>query len=584
MTRFLLSAVLLLCGVTVSAAERKPNVLFLIADDLTLTALGCYGNAVCRTPNIDRLAAAGTRFDRAYCQATFCGPSRASLMSGYYPHATNVFGYVSGRAAIGERATWPQHFQNHGYHTARVSKIFHMGVPGDIEKGSDGTDDPASWTERFNSPGPEWKAPGTGETLEGNPDGKKPVVGGNTFVVVEADGDDLAHADGRTAAKACEFLKQRAAKPDEPFFLAVGFVRPHVPFVAPKAYFTPYLPYDRMTLPEKVKGDWDDIPKAGINYKTSVNMQMDERKQRKAIGGYYAAVSYMDAQVGKVLDALKANVLDSNTIVIFTSDHGYHLGEHDFWAKVSVHEESAAVPLIIKVPGKAPAVCHSFAELLDLYPTISKLWRCRPASRARTSRRCSTTRSTSSATQPSASTARIRGSCCGKRCGRTSSTARPRPRGSNCSTWRPTRSSTPTSPFGPSIRASWTGSRPSSPRSSRPCGPTTSLAPDFGLLLFLGVGELWPRGSIEAEGEVRSRRRRLPQAVSLMQRQMLRGGQRRREQKGQDHQANKERRGVPVRTRQGLDGVIMTVMDQRGNSKTVCGELRPVLNIDIDSL
>lgn len=373
MTRLLLSAVFLLCGVAVSAAERKPNVLFLIADDLTLTALGCYGNAVCRTPNIDRLAASGTRFARAYCQATFCGPSRASLMSGYYPQATKVFGYVSGRAAIGDRATWPQHFKNHGYHTARVSKIFHMGVPGDIEKGSDGTDDPASWTERFNSPGPEWKAPGTGETLEGNPDGKKPVVGGNTFVVVEADGDDLAHADGKTAAKACEILKQRAAKPDEPFFLAVGFVLPHVPFVAPKEYFSPCLPYDRMTLPEKVKGDWDDIPKAGINYKTSVNMQMEERKQRKAIGGYYAAVSYMDAQVGKVLDALKANGQDANTIVIFTSDHGYHLGEHDFWAKVSVHEESAAVPLIIKVPGKRPAVCHSFAELLDLYPTVSKL-------------------------------------------------------------------------------------------------------------------------------------------------------------------------------------------------------------------
>lgn len=366
-------AILLLGGSVAPAAGPRPNVLFIISDDLTLTALSCYGNAVCRTPNIDRLAASGTRFTRAYCQATFCGPSRASLMSGYYPHATRVFGYVSGRAAIGYRATWAQHFKNNGYHTARVSKIFHMGVPGDIEKGSDGTDDPASWTERFNSPGPEWKAPGTGETLEGNPDGKKPVVGGNTFVVVEADGDDLAHSDGKTAAKACEILKQRAAAPGTPFFLGVGFVRPHVPFVSPKAYFPPYLPYDRMTLPEKVKGDWDDIPKAGINYKTSVNMKMDERQQRKAIGGYYAAVSYMDAQVGKVLDALKETGLDSNTIVIFTSDHGYHLGEHDFWAKVSVHEESASVPLIVKVPGKKPAVCQSFVELLDLYPTISHL-------------------------------------------------------------------------------------------------------------------------------------------------------------------------------------------------------------------
>ena len=362
-----------LASAAVAPAADRPNVLFIIADDLTLNALSCYGNPVCQTPNIDRLAASGTRFTRAYCQATYCGPSRASFLSGYYPHATGVFGYVSGRAAIGpDRATWPQHFKNHGYHTARVSKIFHMGVPGDIEKGSDGQDDPASWTERFNSPGPEWKAPGDGETLENNPDGKKPVVGGNTFVVVEADGDDLVHSDGKTAAKACDLIRERA-KANEPFFLAVGFVRPHVPFVAPKSYFPPFLPYDSMTLPEKVPNDWDDIPKPGINYKTSANMKMDVRKQKKAVGGYYAAVRYMDAQVGKVLAALTAAGLDDDTIVVFTSDHGYHLGEHDFWAKVSLHEESAAVPLIVRVPGKTPAVCGSFVELIDLYPTVSRL-------------------------------------------------------------------------------------------------------------------------------------------------------------------------------------------------------------------
>src|SRR6185295_2556599 len=183
-------------------------------------------------------------------------------------------------------------------------KIYHMGVPGDIETGSDSADDPASWTEKFNSPGPEWKAPGNGETLENNPDGTKPVVGGNTFVVVEADGDDMVHSDGKTAAKAVELLAQHAGKP-EPFFLAIGFVRPHVPFVAPKSYFEPYLPYDKLPLPPKVPGDWDDIPKAGINYKTSVNMQMDVRRQQKGLGGYYACVSFMDAQVGKVLEALR---------------------------------------------------------------------------------------------------------------------------------------------------------------------------------------------------------------------------------------------------------------------------------------
>ncbi len=354
------------------AAEKPMNVLFIISDDLTPTALSCYGNQVSKTPNIDRLASQGTRFTHAYCNATYCGPSRASFLSGYYPHATGVFGYVSPRPKIGDRAMWPQHFKDNGYYTARVSKIFHMGVPGGIEDGGNGADDPACWVDRFSSPGPEWKAPGDGETLERNPDGKRPVVGGNTFVVVEADGDDQVHSDGKTAAKAVELIEQHA-NGEKPFFLAVGFVRPHVPFVAPRKYMEPYKPYADRELPLKIDGDWDDIPRMGINYKTSKNMQMDIRRQKKAVGGYYGAVAFLDAQVGKVLDALEASGQADNTIVIFTSDHGFHLGEHDFWAKVSLHEESASVPLIIKVPGKEPAVCDSLTQLLDLYPTTAAL-------------------------------------------------------------------------------------------------------------------------------------------------------------------------------------------------------------------
>ena len=375
---FLVVGLAVMCFSSAASASDRMNVLFIISDDLTATALSCYGNEVSKTPNIDALAARGTRFTRAYCQGTYCGPSRASFMSGYYPHATGVLGYKNPRPQIGDRATWSQHFKNHGYYAARVSKIFHMGVPGGVEIGLDpakhdhgnGADDERSWTERFNSLGPEWKAAGDGETLEGNPDGKKPVVGGNTFVVVEADGDDAVHSDGKTAIKAVELLAEHR---DEPFWLGVGFVRPHVPFVAPRSYYPPYKPYDTMVLPDKIEGDWDDIPQAGINYKTSQNMKMDVRRQKKAIGGYYASVAFMDAQVGKVLDAVRANGLEERTIVIFTSDHGYHLGEHDFWAKVSLRDESSGVPLIISVPGKKPAVCDSFVELLDLYPTISKL-------------------------------------------------------------------------------------------------------------------------------------------------------------------------------------------------------------------
>ena len=349
---------------------KKPNILFIIADDLTTTAVSSYGNTECNTPNIDKLASEGVLFTRTYSQYPVCGPSRASLMSGYYPSATTTYGYVSGRENIGpKRKMWSQLFKDHGYYTARVSKIFHMGVPIDIENGSDGQDDEQSWTERFNSQGPEWKAPGKGELVQGNPDGTLPIRGGNVMTIVKGDGDDLVHSDGKTAEKASELIRKHK---NEPFFLAVGFVRPHVPFVAPRNYFEPY-PHNKIMLPKKIENDWDDIPERGINYVTSVNGKMSTEQEKKAIAAYYASVSYMDAQVGKVLNTLKEEGLEGNTIVIFTSDHGFHLGEHQFWMKVSLHEESVKVPMIIKVPGKKPAVCHSFTELLDLYPTITEL-------------------------------------------------------------------------------------------------------------------------------------------------------------------------------------------------------------------
>ena len=350
--------------------DKKPNVLFIISDDLTTTAVSAYENKVCKTPHIDQLASEGIRYTRAYTQFPVCGPSRASFMSGYYPSATTTYGYVSGRKNIGpERKTWSQLFKENGYYTARVSKIFHMAVPLDIETGSDGQDDAASWTERFNSQGPEWKAKGDAELVQNNPDGSIERKGGNVMTIVKADGSDLMHSDGKTAQQAIALIK---SKKDEPFFLAVGFVRPHVPFVAPKSYFTPY-PYQHIALPKKLKNDWNDIPERGINYVTSFNGQMSIEQQKKAVAAYYASVSYMDAQIGKVLKALKDEGLEDNTIVIFTSDHGFHLGEHDFWMKVSLHEESVRVPLIIKVPGIKPQVCHSFVELLDLYPSISEL-------------------------------------------------------------------------------------------------------------------------------------------------------------------------------------------------------------------
>lgn len=361
---------LLISQITIFSQQKKTNVLFIISDDLTATAVSSYENKACKTPNIDKLASTGTLYSKAYSQFPVCGPSRASLMSGYYPNATTTFGYVSGRENIGpNRKTFSQLFKDNGYYTARVSKIYHMKVPKDIEDGTDGEDDVASWSEKFNSQGPEWKAIGEAELVQGNPNGEIERKGGNVMSIVKAEGDDLAHSDGKTAKKAIELIKKHKNKP---FFLAVGFVRPHVPFVAPKSYFKPY-PFNKVVMPKKIKDDWEDIPKRGINYVTSVNGEMSSEQEKKAVAAYYASVSYMDAQVGKVLNALKEEGLDNNTIVIFTSDHGFHLGEHNFWMKRGLHEESVRVPLIIKVPGKNAAVCNSFVELLDLYPTIAEL-------------------------------------------------------------------------------------------------------------------------------------------------------------------------------------------------------------------
>ena len=363
---------LLLVSLSISAFSqgKKPNILLIISDDLTTSALGAYGNSLMKTPAIDQLAKEGFLFENTYSQYPVCGPSRASFMFGYYPTATQTYGYVSGREQVGpSKKSMAQFFKEKGYYTARVSKIFHMGVPIDIENGSDGTDDPDSWTERFNSQGPEWKSSGSAELVQNNPEGTIERKGGNVMTLVQSEGGDLAQSDGKTAQKVIELIRQHK---NEPFFLAVGLVRPHVPFVAPKEYFEPY-PWEKIVPPPVITGDWEDIPEKGINYVTTQNSEMSYAQKQKAIAAYYASVSFMDAQVGKILAALKAEGLEENTIVIFTSDHGFHLGEHDFWMKVSLKEESVKVPLIIRAPGISPGKSSAFAELVDLYPTLLDL-------------------------------------------------------------------------------------------------------------------------------------------------------------------------------------------------------------------
>jgi iduronate 2-sulfatase len=242
-----------------------------------------------------------------------------------------------------------------------------MGIPGNIISGTSGRDDPMSWDEAINIKAPEQNAPGLKEDLS-----PKVKSRGMDFVKVEADGGDLVHADGMAAEKAIELL---AKLKDKPFFLAVGMVRPHVPLVAPKSYFKPYTPKD-MKLAEKREGDLQDVPVAARTQTNAVKYGMNTEQQRKTLAAYYASVSYMDAQVGKVLDELNRLGLDENTVVVFTSDHGYNLGQHTSWQKLSLWEDSVRSPLIISAPGNTGSQnkrSGKVAELIDIYPTIVDL-------------------------------------------------------------------------------------------------------------------------------------------------------------------------------------------------------------------
>jgi iduronate 2-sulfatase len=361
-----------------SASPREhPNVLFLIADDLTAGALGCYGNEDVKTPSIDALSKQGLRFDRAYCQFPVCGASRAAIMSGLYPPSIGVMGNGDANhfaERLADRPSLGEHFIRAGYHSARVSKIYHMRVPGDITAGVDGPDHAASWTERHNCRGAEWMTPGPSEhlsyeKLQRDPTRHYGLGFGTAFYVVRSEGDGADQPDHQAATRAIEIMKRQG---DQPFFLAVGFVRPHVPLVAPAPWHDAH-PAQDMSLPEHVAGDRDDIPKLGHSYDSEYAKLTTTNRKQRVLSAYYAATSFMDAQVGRILRAVDELGLAENTIVVFTSDHGYHLGEHDFWQKMSLHEESARIPLIIKAPGCLPGTTPRLAQQIDLYPTLADL-------------------------------------------------------------------------------------------------------------------------------------------------------------------------------------------------------------------
>ena len=347
------------------ARQQKLNVLFIAADDMN-NRLGCYGYPVVKTPNIDKLARQGVRFDRAYCQFPLCGPSRASLMTGLRPDTTKVLGNnVDFRDHLPEAVTLPQYFKQQGYFTARDGKMFHMNVPNEV--GLPRFQDPPSWSLDFSPQGKENKSKGEGRLM-----GQAGQGQGNSMQWIMTP-DASEQADRHAASEAIAILEQHR---DEPFFLGLGFVRPHLPFVAPAKYFDLY-PLNQIPLPKNPPGDLDDIPAAAKRVRPGLwnHMKMDERGIRESIRGYYASTTYMDEEAGRVLDTLDRLKLRERTIVVFWGDHGWNLGEHTRWQKMSLLEDSARVPLIISAPGRKGngRASKSLVEFVDLYPTMTEL-------------------------------------------------------------------------------------------------------------------------------------------------------------------------------------------------------------------
>lgn len=359
-----------------AATPAQPlNVLLLVSDDCRAVQ-GCYGEPAL-TPRIDQLAQRGLRFDRAYCQYPLCNPSRASFLTGLRPDTSGVTNNQTRfREHRPQTVTLPQLFKDHGYYVARVGKLYHYGVPKQI--GTEGLDDPVSWEKVVNPRGRDCDDEDkifsiiTGEKAE-------VAVGagnyGGTLSWLAADGADVEQTDGKIAQEACKLLREHK---DKPFFLGVGFFRPHTPYVSPKKYFGLY-PAEKITLAQNPPGDREGKPPAALTV-TPPHYGMDEEQQRTVMQAYYASVSFMDTQFGLVLDELERQGLAQNTVVVFISDHGYHLGEHGQWQKMTIFEEAARVPLIIVAPGMKAAgkATGRLAELVDVYPTLADLCGLKP--------------------------------------------------------------------------------------------------------------------------------------------------------------------------------------------------------------
>ncbi|NOZ20736.1 MAG: sulfatase [Planctomycetes bacterium] len=356
-----------LAPVLARAEERKHNVLFVAVDDLN-THLGCYGHDLVKSPNIDRLAARGIRFDHAYCQYPICNPTRSSVFTGMRPDTTGVYdNYTHFRDKLPKAVTLPHLFRDNGYTVLHYGKIFH-GKYGDPDAWS-------KWSPKNPFRPTAKRVEHDGADIKGLTDPKeiKKRKAEWMYSWKASKNPDELHPDGRYARSAVRAMEELK---DRPFFMAVGFAKPHVPLVAPKKYFDMYPPKD-MPLVTGPEDDLDDVPKVACNrnfrtyFRHYLHHKMTDDEAREVVAAFYACTTFMDAQFGLILDALDRLNLADNTLVIFWGDHGWHLGEHWIWAKRTLFEESCRVPLILAGPGVAHPGTPSEAvvECVDLYPT-----------------------------------------------------------------------------------------------------------------------------------------------------------------------------------------------------------------------
>lgn len=390
-TRIFRSALLLLSGTLLcfnTLAQEKKNVLLILVDDLKPN-LGTYGDPVAVSPNIDKLASMGTRFDLAYCNQAVCMASRYNLLLGARSTSTGFYNFgTQFREVFPDAVTLPQHFQNAGYHTESMGKVFHIGHGND--------NDEASWSiPHHKEKVIEYLLPeSTGRQLTREeaffqnsrmhiPDlpPNKQLPRGAAWE--SPDVLDEAYADGRVATHAINRLRKLSQKPEQPFFMALGFARPHLPFCAPKKYWDMYDPKN-LPMPQ-FEEDPEGTPAFVVKRRGEMNQffpvpeddnePFSDELKRNLIHGYYASLSYMDAQLGRVVDELERLDMLDNTVIALWGDHGWHLGDHSSWTKHSNFEQATRIPIIFVAPGVSSPGSSSMqlAETVDIYPTLSEL-------------------------------------------------------------------------------------------------------------------------------------------------------------------------------------------------------------------